>query len=718
MTPEHGKSSQILPIIPDDGKKVYADITDQMETAERERLEAMLQHQALLLDQVSDAIISTDENFVITSWNRGAERIYGWKAEEVIGKPSENLLHTHYLSGTLQDVMSGFTANGHWEGEVEQRRKDGSVVPILSAVTLLRNDDGELIGVVGVNRDITNLRSSEAERRVAEQRYRHLFDRAPVMYLALEDQDGDPIIRDVNNFYLQRLGYTREEVVGRNAIDFLDPDSRQVALHEYPKIVRGTDKVAVRILRSRDGERIEALMRAAPEFDKEGQVVGFLTMYTDLSPLRQSEQRLRVEAGRVQTLLRIVSRLNRQADLMSLMQTVCTEVSVALDVPGVSLSLVDKEKGVFVHGADVGLPLDYERLTQSVAIPSYLQGDMHDVELIRINPIDTLVDSPNYAMYVEQGLQIGVNVMLVRDAQMIGSLNLHITDPQRQFGPDDLALLRGIADVVTQAILNAQLREETLRYASHLQELVNERTMELEEALAQAQEADRLKSQFVSDINHELRTPLTNIILYLGLLTNGKPEKRAQAIAIMQREAQRLRQMIEDVLDLSRLDLDRTEMHAQTVLLSELVEGLIEDREPLIEGSSLQFSFHAEPELPPISVDASLVGRVITNLLDNAFKYTAQGEVRILVNHRWVDNIEWQTISVADSGPGIDPEDLPNLFLRFYRGQSARQSGTSGTGLGLAICQELAELHGGHITVETEYGKGSTFTLWLPGERA
>ena len=204
----------------------------------------------------------------------------------------------------------------------------------------------------------------------------------------------------------------------------------------------------------------------------------------------------------------------------------------------------------------------------------------------------------------------------------------------------------------------------------------------------------------------------------MGLLTNGKPEKRAQAIAIMQREAQRLRQMIEDVLDLSRLDLDRTEMHAQTVLLSELVEGLIEDREPLIEGSSLQFSFHAEPELPPISVDASLVGRVITNLLDNAFKYTAQGEVRILVNHCWVDNIEWQTISVADSGPGIDPEDLPNLFLRFYRGQSARQSGTSGTGLGLAICQELAELHGGHITVETEYGKGSTFTLWLPGERA
>jgi PAS domain S-box-containing protein len=718
MTSDHGKSSPILPIIPDDGEKVYAEISDQTNTAERDRLEATLRRQALLLDQVSDAVISTDKDFVVTSWNRGAERVYGWLAEEVIGKRTEDVLQTRFLTGAVQDAMSEFAANGYWEGEVEQRRKDGSAVPILSAVTLLRNDAGELIGTVGVNRDISKLHRSEAALRVAEQRYRHLFDRAPVMYLASEDQDGYPIIRDVNNFYLHRLGYTRAEVVGRNAMDFMAPDSRQEALREYPQIVRGKDREGVRVLRTRDGEYIETLMRTTPELDGEGQVVGFLTMYTDLSPLKQSEQRLRVEAGRVQTLLRVASQLNRQADLVSLMQTICTEVCAALDVPGVSLSLVDKEKGLFFHGADVGLPKGYGQLTKPVAIPPHLRGDLHDVELIRVNPISALVNSPNYAMYVEQGLQIGVNVMLVRDAQLIGSLNLHITDPKRQFGSDDLALLRGIADVVTQAILNAQLREETLRYASQLQELVNERTMELEEALAQAQEADRLKSQFVSDINHELRTPLTNIILYLGLLTNGKPEKREQAIAIMQREAQRLRQMIEDVLDLSRLDLDRTEIHARPVRLGELVGGVIEDREPLIERSPLQLSFHAQPGLAPISIDASLIGRVLTNLLDNAFNYTAQGHVRIEVKHRWVDSIEWQTVSVTDSGPGIDPEDLPNLFLRFYRGQSARQSGAPGTGLGLAICQEIAELHGGHIAVETEYGKGSTFTLWLPVERA
>lgn len=368
----------------------------------------------------------------------------------------------------------------------------------------------------------------------------------------------------------------------------------------------------------------------------------------------------------------------------------------------------------------MGLPHGYEKLTQPVAIPSSLQGDLRNVELIRINPIDTLTASPNYRMYLAQGLQIAVNVLLVWDAQLVGSLNLHITDSQRQVGLGDLALLRGVADVATQAILNAQLREETLSYASHLKELVKERTMELEEALVQAQEADRLKSQFISDINHELRTPLTNIILYLGLLTTGKPEKQEQAISIMQQEARSLRQMIEDVLDLSRLDLGKTEIHARPVLLNELVEELVgelvADRAFLMERPLLQISFHPQPGLPFISVDASLIGRVITNLLDNAVNYTAQGEIRIEVKRCWVDSVEWQTVSVTDTGPGIDPEDMPSLFVRFYRGQSARQSGTPGTGLGLAICQDIAQLHGGHVAVKTVYGKSSTFTLWLPSD--
>ena len=114
--------------------------------------------------------------------------------------------------------------------------------------------------------------------------------------------------------------------------------------------------------------------------------------------------------------------------------------------------------------------------------------------------------------------------------------------------------------------------------------------------------------------------------------------------------------------------------------------------------------------------DPDLIVRVVTNLLGNALNYTRQGEIRIATGRLWAESVEWQTISVIDTGPGIDPEDLPHLFERFYRGQAARQTGASGTGLGLAICQEIAELHNGRITIESQYGTGSTFTLWLPGD--
>ena len=689
-----------------------------VDITERKQLEEDLRRQALLLDQISDAVAASDENFIIRSWNRAAEAIYGWRADEAIGKRTSEIFQTRFFSGDFREAADSLIAQGHWQDEVVQTRKDGSTLSVLVSLTAVRDNEGNHKGIVGVNRDISELRRAETALRVAEERYRHLFNEAPVMYLALETQNGQPIIRDVNNFYLQTLGYARKEVIGRSGMDFLAADSRQEALGEYPQIVGETGLVTEQSLITRDGRRIDTFVRAVPELDRDGRVVGVLAMYTDISQRKQAERRLQAEAERVRILLRLASRLNQESDLKSVMQAVCEEISVALLAPGVTLSLVDRQKNIFLHGADVGLPAGYEKLTKPVPVPvpDRLKGDLSKLELIHLNPIATLTESPNYAMYVEQKLQLSVNVMLVRDRQLVGSLNLHITDPQRQFGPDDLALLRGVADVVTQAILNAQLRDETLRYADHLEELVNERTIELEAALALAQEADRLKSQFVSDINHELRTPLTNIIFYLGLLTTGKPEKREQYIGVMQREARRLRELIEDVLDLSRLDLGKVPINLQSVNLNRLVEELLVDREALLAEFNLPVSLQPTPELPPVLGDPDLIVRVVTNLLGNALNYTRQGEIRIATGRLWAESVEWQTISVIDTGPGIDPEDLPHLFERFYRGQAARQTGASGTGLGLAICQEIAELHNGRITIESQYGTGSTFTLWLPGD--
>lgn len=677
-------------------------------------LEEEVRRQALLLNEVRDAVIATDGRMTIQVWNQGAEKIYGWRAEEVLGKPIRSILQTRYASGSTEEALHQLYTTGHWEDEVWQQHKEGHWVPLLASVSLLRDAQGNPAGAVAVNRDITARRQRDTAISEAERRFQYLFDEAPAMYITIDNRNGLPTIEDVNNVYAETLGYRREELIGQVGLNFLDEPSRAAAELAYPRILAGEVVVEERTFITRTGERVETLMRAVPRRDNSGQIVGLMAMYTNVTPIKEAERRQQREARRLHTVLQIASQLNRQMDMPNLIHTICREVSAALDVPRVGFSLVDEAQGCFVHGGDVGMPVGYQQMIRPVPVPERLKGDLSRLELIAVNPIEKLEDSPNIEVYKEFGVQKTVNVFFATDNRLLGSLNLHITDPERSFGPDDLALLRGIADVTTQALLNVQLREATLRYAGDLEEAVRKRTAELEIALDEARKADQLKSQFVIDINHELRTPLTNITLYLDLLKLGRPERQAQIIETVRTEAGRLRHLIEQVLDISRFDVDRVELALEPVQLNAVVELVLAEREGLLGLNNRAITFTPWQGLAPVLADRERIAQALSNLLDNALSYGSPDGVEITTAPAQSDGRQWQTIRVRDSGPGISEAELPHIFERFYRGTAARESGLSGTGLGLAIAQEIVERHQGHITVESKEGAGSHFTLWLP----
>lgn len=680
----------------------------------RRRIEEDLRRQAVLLDEISDAVILTDMQTVIRSWNRAAEEIYGWRAEEVIGKSVGQVLHTRFSSGGAEEAAASLIANGRWDAEVEQQRKDGIRISVSVSVSLLTDGEGNPSGMVAVNRDITELVRSRNAMRDAEQRYRQLFEEAPLMYLTFDVADGQPLLQDVNQAYLRATGFERHEVIGRNFVELMGEKSREIGMKGFQAVLQGDSVEGERVLLRRDGGRVDALLRAVPRFDQNGQVAATLVMYVDISRRKRAEQQQRKEAERTRTLLHIAARLNRRLGLQELARTICEEISVALHVPAVTLSLLESGGTHFIHRADVGLSPGLVDRMKPFPVPQWLKGDLPIDQLVRFNPIESLVASPNYLLYRDIGLETGVNLFLVRDKMLIGSVNLIITDPNRRFDDEDASLLRGVADMVTQAILNAQLWEETLHHSHRLEDQVRQRTADLETALFHAQEADRIKSHFVSEMNHELRTPLMNITLYLDILASGRPDKRDHALEIMRRETARLHQLIEDVLDISRLDLHRLQVEPESVYLDRLVEDLLADRAALLERSPVKVHFAANDSLPPVQADPNLMGRVLTNLLDNALNYSRQGVVRIRSRREERENRHWQVLSIADNGPGIAPEDLPQIFERFYRGQAARESGAPGTGLGLAICQEIVDRHGGYITVDSKPGAGSTFSIWLP----
>lgn len=231
-------------------------------------------------------------------------------------------------------------------------------------------------------------------------------------------------------------------------------------------------------------------------------------------------------------------------------------------------------------------------------------------------------------------------------------------------------------------------------------------------------EIDRLKSRFVSDVSHELRTPLTNIRLYLDLIARVKDrDKTERYLRTLSRESDRLANLIDDLLSLSRIDVGTTQLHRRPMNVNNLLHSLAEDRRSLASKQGLQLELNIATDLPDIRGDERLLSQVFTNLLTNAMNYTQKGGKIILRTRPEKDTDgEWVVVEIEDTGLGIPLEEQSDIFTRFFRGTASKSTGAPGTGLGLAICNEITHRHDGHIAVASEGkpGKGSCFSVWLP----
>jgi signal transduction histidine kinase len=318
--------------------------------------------------------------------------------------------------------------------------------------------------------------------------------------------------------------------------------------------------------------------------------------------------------------------------------------------------------------------------------------------------------------YVEgqPGSRSEIAVPLRKGGVVIGVLNVETAD-SIGLNEADLRLLTLIADQLSVAIENAALYERLRQHRDELEEAVRQRTSQLAEALERAEQASRVKTQFVNDVSHELRTPLSNMRLYVDLMETGKPERRADYLKTLNRETERLIQLIEDMLTISRMDAGTTTFDPQLLDLNPLAEVLLEDRRKLMEERGLQLEFRPGESLPLVRCDNAMLTQSIAHLLTNAMHYTpAGGRVEVSTEIATEDGAPWVRLSVADTGVGVREEERGRLFERFFRGSASRSSGTPGTGLGLSIARDVLERHGGRITYHSRPGGGSQFALWLP----
>ncbi len=269
------------------------------------------------------------------------------------------------------------------------------------------------------------------------------------------------------------------------------------------------------------------------------------------------------------------------------------------------------------------------------------------------------------------------------------------------------------------------LNDKLLEYNRNLEQMVEERTRELTTANRQLREMDRLKSDFLANVSHELRTPLTSIIGFAEVIrerlenqpTTAQPEgKRANLDKIMRfagiisSEGDRLTRLINDVLDLSRLEAGKVVWRMEPNDIAEIVQESLAATSPLFEQKGLEVHCHVEQGLPPLCCDKDRVVQVCINLLANAAKFTKNGHVRCTVQ-RHDDAI---CIAIADTGQGIPSQDMESIFDKFKQSGDTLTSKPKGSGLGLPICRQIVNQHGGEIRVRSILGQGSVFIVSLP----
>ena len=231
--------------------------------------------------------------------------------------------------------------------------------------------------------------------------------------------------------------------------------------------------------------------------------------------------------------------------------------------------------------------------------------------------------------------------------------------------------------------------------------------------ITRQKELDRLKDQLIFDVSHELRTPVTNLNMYLELLDGCLPEKRSAYLEVLKGETNRLIDLIESILDLSRLDMYKgKKVKFSEVNINLIAAQVVDVHRPLADSAGIKLSYQLDTSIPNIKGEQNQLARLVTNLVSNAIRYTPEGSVEL----KTFKNGKDACLQVIDTGIGIDKDDLPHLFDRFYRGRKVSQSKITGTGLGLAIVREIVEIHEGKINVESVVDEGSVFSVWLPIE--
>jgi signal transduction histidine kinase len=452
--------------------------------------------------------------------------------------------------------------------------------------------------------------------------------------------------------------------------------------------------------------------------------VGFV--WRSISSLAASDERRSRAETRERNRSLTLEALAVGAPLSLVLEMICR--SVEEENPGAlcSILLLDDEGTHLLFGAAPSLPDSYNQAINGAKISATAGSCGTAAFTKRLIITEDILTDPNWDSYRNLAQSADVRScwsqpILASDGRVLGTFAIYHRVPEHPTS-EDIQSIRSVADLARVAIERKLTDEELDKHRANLEDLILQRTSELSVARDQAQTADKAKSAFLAVMSHELRTPLNSIIGFTSIILQGLAgplnDEQTKQLQMVKRSADHLLAMIKDILDISKIEAGQLTIAKEPFELSASIASTVGSVRPLAQKKGLEISVHIQPDLQTIVSDHLRVEQVLINLLNNAIKFTDRGEVKLTVESEAVRDQQVSRPAVCfrvyDTGVGIKPENMNELFKPFRQVDACLGRQHEGSGLGLAISKRLAELLGGDISVESKFGIGSVFTFTLP----
>ena len=551
----------------------------------------------------------------------------------------------------------------------------------------------------------------------SETRYQRLFEAAKDGILIVNADTGE--IVDVNPFLVERLGYSHDEFLGKQLWEigfFKDKVANKVAFLKLQG--EGYIHYENLPLRTKEG-RLIWVEFVSNAYDFNGKQVIQCTL-RDITERQRAEEQIQRQLKHLSALRMIDIAISSSFDLHVILDVVLQQVFLRLGVDASVVLLFNPHLQTIEYAASRGFRSNALYHTRLQLGEGYASRAVLERKTIHIP--DLLEKGSKLASSLQlenESFMDYYGVPLIAKGEVKGVLEIY----QRSHisaDPEWLDFLEALAGQAAIAIDNAQLFENLQRSNAELERRVIERTAELNQTNAELERANKVKDEFLANMSHELRTPLTSILGLSESLLEQRPDplsdRQQRSLQVIEASGTHLLALINDVLDLSKIEAGKFDYYPQIISVDELCQSSLAFVREQATKRSVTVTYINETPVSKIYADPRRLKQILINLLTNAIKFTSEnGSVTLQVNA----DLEQDLIqfSVIDNGIGIAPEDLQRLFQPFVQVDSGLNRQQEGTGLGLALVQKLTDLHGGSVEVESEVGKGSRFTINLASKQ-